>query len=550
VSYLNQIDNSVKDKISLLCQELAHPSNVVACCINRSSGHKDDNGFEILLVIEHYKVGVKYNYIPIDSAQLAILAVDKALFESDVNEASLGEFATSRLLIPYEPIINPSYLVHAEISLKKRTILESLENIILRYLETATELLIKPEYFMHQNVSERVRIYPLDKNSYLNAFRKDLKTENVRKIMEGYTTALQQLAEENVIEFKDDFIKITEDFIKAVLKKKIGILNVINLLGRAAKSYIVHGYTGQISPLIAAQEIFSKFIIYPEAVNTPLETLEDPEKYIFVSTDLGVTSLKFSGTIESILEKFEGKPVQNMRYKKIGGVLNYVYEIDYNCNGKVRKLVAKNFADWYGLKWFPLAIWTLGITDFDITAKGRMANEFSINRFLKGHGFDVPDIIYLDWEKSVIVRNFVDGKTLDILIRSQEEQLSPEVSKNVFQAGEKIAQVHKSGVTLGDCKDENLISNDGRIFFFDLEQAHKHGHQSWDIAEFLYYSGRFLLSTNKIHDIAENFLEGYLSVGDKENVKRISSTVFSSIFLPITPIPVVNEITKVCNKLV
>lgn len=437
MSYLNQIDNSVKDKISLLCQELAHPSNVVACCINRSSGHKDDNGFEILLVIEHYKAGVKYNYIPIDSAQLAILAVDKALFESDVNEASLGEFATSRLLIPYEPIINPSYLVHAEISLKKRTILESLENIILRYLETATELLIKPEYFMHQNVSERVRIYPLDKNSYLNAFRKDLKTENVRKIMEGYTTALQQLAEENVIEFKDDFIKITEDFIKAVLKKKIGILNVINLLGRAAKSYIVHGYTGQISPLIAAQEIFSKFIIYPEAVNTPLETLEDPEKYIFVSTDLGVTSLKFSGTIESILEKFEGKPVQNMRYKKIGGVLNYVYEIDYNCNGKVRKLVAKNFADWYGLKWFPLAIWTLGITDFDITAKGRMANEFSINRFLKGHGFDVPDIIYLDWEKSVIVRNFVDGKTLDILIRSQEEQLSPEVSKKCFSSWRK-----------------------------------------------------------------------------------------------------------------
>jgi len=83
-----------------------------------------------------------------------------------------------------------------------------------------------------------------------------------------------------------------------------------------------------------------------------------------------------------------------------------------------------------------------------------------------------------------------------------------------------------------------------------LEQAHKHGHQSWDIAEFLYYSGRFLLSTNKIHDVAENFLKGFLSVGDKENVKRISSTVFSSIFLPITPIHVVNEITRVCDKLV
>jgi tRNA A-37 threonylcarbamoyl transferase component Bud32 len=158
-------------------------------------------------------------------------------------------------------------------------------------------------------------------------------------------------------------------------------------------------------------------------------------------------------------------------------------------------------------------------------------------------------VIYLDWEKSVIVRNFVDGKSLDTLLRYQGDKLSPEVSKVVFQAGENIAKIHKTGVTLGDCKDENLIFNDGRIFFFDLEQAHKHGHQSWDIAEFLYYSGRFLLSKKKIHDISENFLNGYLSVGDKETVKRISSTVFLSIFLPITPIHVVNEIARVCDEL-
>jgi len=532
---------------------MAHPNNMVACCLygSRVSGYaREDSDYDVLLIIDRYKAGVKYNYLSADGAQLAILAVDKSLFESDINEASLGEFVAGRLLTPYEPLINQSYLAQMEVSLKKRTVLESLENIILQYSDSACELLIKPEYFMYKKMSTRARIYPLAQYSYFNIFKKDLKAENTRKIMEGYNAALRQLAEEGIVEFENGFVKIMEHHVKSRSEKKLGILNIINALSRAAKSYIVHGYAGQVSPLMVAQEIFSKIKRDLNSSSKPSEELEEPEKYIFVSTDAGVLPLKFSGTIESILEKFEGKPIQNLRYKKIGGVLNSVYEIDYIHDGHLRRFVAKHFGDWYGLKWFPLAIWTLGVTNFDITARGRMANEFSINRFLKRRGFDVPEIIYLDWGNTVIIRAFVDGKNLDDFLRHQGEHLSPEATEALFKTGEAIAKVHKSGVILGDCKDENIVLNDNRVFFVDLEQAHKRGDQAWDIAEFLYYSGRFQLSTTKIHDISENFLKGYLSIGDVNNVKRITSAKYTSLFLPITPIHVVNEITKVCNALI
>jgi tRNA A-37 threonylcarbamoyl transferase component Bud32 len=124
----------------------------------------------------------------------------------------------------------------------------------------------------------------------------------------------------------------------------------------------------------------------------------------------------------------------------------------------------------------------------------------------------------------------------------------------VREVGRKIAEAHELDVSLGDCKPENfIVTKNGKIVFLDLEQASRDGDKTWDVAEFLYYSGHYsspVSSSNAASIIARNFIEGYLEAGGKkETVKKAASARYTKVFSVFTPLHVIRAISNVCQKM-
>ena len=86
----------------------------------------------------------------------------------------------------------------------------------------------------------------------------------------------------------------------------------------------------------------------------------------------------------------------------------------------------------------------------------------------------------------------------------------------------------------------------------DLEQASRSGNKTWDVAEFLYFSGHYspaMSPTTPAIIIAKSFIEGYLEAGgDVITVKRAASPRYTKVFTVFTPPHILLAISNVCKK--
>ncbi|UCC33930.1 MAG: hypothetical protein JSW53_02705, partial [Candidatus Bathyarchaeota archaeon] len=232
-----------------------------------------------------------------------------------------------------------------------------------------------------------------------------------------------------------------------------------------------------------------------------------------------------------------------------------VYLLTLREDGTEQKIMVKKFEDWFGFKWFPLALWTLGTKTLTVLGRSRQEKEYAINQFLRGHGFAVPEILHVSYKERLIFKRFIEGEslveTIKQIITSKEEL--QEIA-TVRETGRRVAEAHKLGVSLGDCKPENfIVTQDGKIFFVDLEQASRDGNYAWDIAEFLYYSGHYvspIAPVDPAERIAAEFIKGYLEVGgEKKTVKRAGSPRYTKVFSVFTPPQVILAISNVCKRM-
>ena len=246
----------------------------------------------------------------------------------------------------------------------------------------------------------------------------------------------------------------------------------------------------------------------------------------------------------------------DMEMKKMGGVLNDVYQIRLRKDKEEQRIVVKKFRDWHGFKWFPLALWTVGTKVFAVLGQSRLEREYAINQFLNNKGIPVPKVLYISPQEGLIFEEFIDGENLVSVIKrifsSKRKQATADVAL-VKEVGKKIAEAHRLGVAFGDCKPENiLVTKEGKPYFVDLEQATRDGNQAWDVAEFLYYSGHYvfpLSSTDVVEFITRNFIEGYLEGGGKkETVKSAGSPRYTKVFGIFTPPHVILAISNLCRK--
>jgi len=548
------------ESVRSVCYSVAGNRHILAACLYgpQVSGYAHENSdINALLVLRGYKPLVKTYEKRLEERAIFLLAVDQRAFQRDVSKGWLGEFAAEKLVTPYEPLINEEYLWRQEVELKKRIVWELLEALVLEFPELSHELLIEPKYFMYETLMKRARLFPSVTYRFLNMLGNDVKEENVESMMRGYRQALEELAKEGWIVSSDARFRLTPRLIKTIRSRRLRIPVVLRSVQRAALLHIVSALPKMMSPLGYDQELYDKThgeIAYNQDLTSQLE---DPENYLLVPTPLGPVPLSDKTSIEDFVRRtVPDASVSQVKTTQIGGVLNSVYLLTLQRDHEQQRVVVKKFKDWVGFKWFPLALWALGTKSFAVLGRSRLEREYALNQFLQSHGASVPRILYVSPQQSFVFKEFVEGENLVEVIKrvmTDGEKAVKELAL-IRDVGRKIAEAHRLGVALGDCKPENVVvTKKGRLYFVDLEQASRDGNQAWDVAEFLYYSGHYvppLASAEPAELIAKSFVEGYLEAGgEKETVRKAGSPRYTKVFSIFTQPHVILALSNLCRRM-
>jgi tRNA A-37 threonylcarbamoyl transferase component Bud32 len=551
-----QLNETLRENIEELCKNIAAYRQIAAVCLYGPwvCGYaKENTAINVLLVLNSFTPRLNTFFETVDGFNVSILTVNRLDFERDVKNGLLGEFVAEKITVPYQPLTNREYLRNREVEVKKRIICELLENLVLEFPESSRDFLIKREYFMYEVMIRRARLFPLLTYSFLNMLRKDLERKNVEAMMGGYVEAFDELAKENIILHSNGYVKITLDHVAALKRRKSRLPFFLRSVQRLAMLHIFSVYSKTVTSLIQDQRIFMDN--HRKAKDNGLVSrLEDPKKYILLPTPLGPVFLSDRSDIEDVARKLIKGEESKIRVENIGGVLNDVYLLTLMKNGEEQRFVVKRFRDWSSLKWLSLALWSFGTKAFAVLGKSRLEREYAINKFLHSKGFPVPKIFYISPQKRLLFEEFIVGeKLVETIKRIVSTNNDAKDITLVREVGRKIAEAHKLGVSLGDCKPENFITEKGKVFFLDLEQATRDGDKTWDVAEFLYYSGHYsslVSSSNHVSIIAKNFIGGYVEAGGKtETVKKAASARYTKVFSVFTPPHILLAISNICQKI-
>ena len=561
---MKQISNLANDELNNqifeFCRHVAGSASITAIAHVDNYSSKTINEktiIDVMLVIKNFQPRIMRYIKTFNEQTIFVLAVDQWIFERDIEIGLLGEAIASKLIFPHFPLYGEDYLQSKEVALKKRLILELLQNLASSFPELMQRIQIKPQYFMYEVLLNRIRVFPLlayDAAGLVNGL-----TLNEAENLGSYNKALRQLEAEEKIYFLNDYVKMSKRFLDECKDPRIKLVNLSKNASRTIFTSLFGTFPQLINIISQNTEAFVKSQkINWRKVPDPSYVFMDPQKYVFFQTSEGLVSLSdkidIKGYVQKMLLKDQSEGIE---VEPIGGMLNDVYLINVHGNGGERKVIAKRFKDWSGFKWFPLTIWSLGARPFAITAQARLAKECAISEFLHSEGFNVPKILHVSNAERLIFMEYIEGENLSQAIKriatATEHQTFEEELANICKAGEILAKVHSHNIVLGDTKPENmLVKQDGSIYMIDFEQAKQGGNKAWDVAVFLYYSGHYLqplYGNSKAESIAKAFINGYLKAGgDVDVIKKAGSPKYTRIFSIFTMWNIISTIANVCKK--
>jgi Kae1-associated kinase Bud32 len=542
------------------CRHIAGSANITAIANvdNYSSGTVSDTPIiQIMLVISNFQPRIMSYIKNANGKPVFIYAVDKWIFERDINTSLLGEAIAGKLIFPYTALHGQDYLHKKEVALKKRLVIELLENLALNFPELAHTIQIKPQYFLYEVLLNRTRVFPLlayDLPSLMNV----LSTSEKRALI-SYNEALAELEAEGMVDSANGYFMLSK---KLILRCKEPNLWRVNLTKNAPRT-IFSSFFGIFPQLLNVISNNTDAFLKTQKINWKPQTeatsvLIDPKKYMFFPTSSGMISLSEKIGIKGFAQKMLNNSYEDMEVEPIGGMLNDVYLIRTHTNSVESKVLAKRFRDWSGLKWYPLSVVSLGARPFVAAGQGRLAKECAINELLRSEGFNVPRILHVSNPQRLILMEYIDGENLTQAIKRIASAMDwTTFEKELAQlskAGEIFAQVHAHNITLGDTKPENmLVKEDGTIYLIDFEQATRGGDKAWDVAVFLYFSGHFIQPSidgiGKAECITQAFVNGYLKAGGNYSViKKAALTKYTRIFRIYTAWSIISAISNVCKK--
>ena len=505
-------------------------------------------GLSFLAVAEGVKGKVERLQRASEGAELDILVVERELFESDVESSSLLEAVAGRLLLPFAPLKGAGYLSSQDRLYKMRKIRESLTGLALDYPELSSELLIEPRFFAHDALLRLSHILP-----YAPSLLQTLD-EDRHGLVEGYMDALTDLENDGIIGLKDDFIVVDRGFVDSVLDGGVSVQDQLSRVQGQLMSLAKIGLAG-IADLLRPIPGYS---ITDGLITAALGSPGLPQigSYLHFPTAIGPAPISGTSRIEDLLSMIEpSSQLTDVRLRRFSGVLNEVYLLMYAADGVGHKAILKRYPTWVSLKWAPIALWTLGTQNFAVLGRTRLEKECTITNLLDRSGIRVPRILHVSFEGRLLLREYVEGENLVAVIRAAIRGGCPEAPEldYIKRAGNAVAAVHGAGLTLGDCKPGNfIVASEGDPFIVDLEQGARGGNETWDLAEFLYFSGHHagpLDPVKGVVGVAQCFIDGYLSGGgSRQRVADAARLKYTKVFAPLVLPHVILAIAKTCRS--
>ncbi len=553
--------HNLQQRILELCSHVAGSTQISAISLldNYPTGTSDVKAtLEVLLVIKDFQPRLISYVKNINGRSIIFFVVDQWVFERDVDRGFLGEALASALIFPHEALFGEKYLHKQEVLLKKRLILEHLENLILSFPDLSQQLFVKPKYFMYEAMLNRVRVFPPLAYGISNFINGTAPREEVEEVFIGYNEALSQLEKEEKIILSDGYVRISKRLVSESKNPKVRLRNLSKNAPRALFTSVLSTFPQLLNFFSQNTEALmklQKFTVKREADLT--RQFVDPQKYVFTQTSKGLVSLANQLDIEAYTQKMLLKDKKaNIAFEPVGGVLNDVFLIKVLSANAEKKVLVKRFKDWSGFKWFPLSLWSFGARDFAVLGQTRLEKEIAINEFLRCKGIAVPRVLHVSHSKRLVFMEFIEGENLSSIIKRISAAKAREAQKDfkkIEKVGEVFAQVHAANVTLGDTKPENVIFDpNDNPYLLDFEQASHKGDKAWDVAVFLYYAGHYLQpfhSKSKAESIAKAFINGYLKNGGQvSTVKKAGDNKYARIFSVFTMPSIISAMSNICKK--
>jgi tRNA A-37 threonylcarbamoyl transferase component Bud32 len=547
------------EEIVHFCKHIAGscPITAICACGDYTFGFPySRTAVEVLLIVDGFQTRLM-NYVKVfDHTNLVVLAVDKWIFERDVDRGFLGEAVAGRLIFPCFPIVNEHYLNAQEAILKKRLVIELLENLVANFPELSYELHIKPEYFLYETILRRARVFPPMVHNLQNYATSIAKENFTEQTMDGFSKSLKMLENEHKICFQNGFVTISKEFVEAARNVKVRFMYQFRTAQRTLFNSLLNVLPNTLTILSQNRALLLR-LQKNNVENSVFRMLKNPLNYVYVPTSHRLVSLASRMDIEAFSKQvFSAEKNVKVDIEQIGGVLNDVYLIRTRGKGGEQKAVVKRFVDWSGFKWFPLMLWSVGTRSFAVLGRSRLEKEVAINQQLFSKGFNVPKILHVNHNDRLVFIEYIEGENLSQIVKRIASAKTGDVKSDlevIYKAGEEIANVHASGITLGDTKPENLmLGKNGVIFLLDLEQASRKGDKTWDVAEFIYYAGHYIfpLSGPKSAELITNaFIDGYLKAGgDPKVVEKAANPKYTKVFSIFVLPNIILAISNVCRR--
>ena len=538
-------------------RHIAGSSQINAACLSSdySSLPTSRAAAQVLLVIEDFQPRLMSYVKAIGVSSLVVLAVDKWVFERDVDRGLLGEALAGVLIFPYKPMVNGEYLHLEEVLLKRRLILELLQSLVLDFPELSYEFYIKPEYFMYETWLTRAKLFPPMLDSLSSLVKEE---KNLQQTLDGFLGALKKLEKDGTVRFSGGYVKISKEFVDRARTRKVRFTSLLKTGHRALFASLL-GMLPQMMNVLSQDRdsLFNLQRILIEGARAALP-IGDPENLVYVKTASGLVPLANKMDIEAFARKVlrAGEGAQ-IKITRIGGILNDVYLVSASIGAKEKKVVVKRFRDWSNFKWFPLTLWSIGTRTFAVLGSSRLERECAINRLLHSKGLAVPELLYVSPNGRLIFMEYIVGEDLSNVVKRITDTKSHSGLKEdlglIEKAGNLFAKVHALEVALGDAKPENILfDKKGELYLTDLEQAGRNGDRAWDVAEFLYYAGHDVspfADAQRVELMAKTFIAGYLQAGGNiKTVKNAGNAKYTKVFSVFTFPHIMLILSKVCRK--
>ena len=176
---------------------------------------------------------------------------------------------------------------------------------------------------------------------------------------------------------------------------------------------------------------------------------------------------------------------------------------------------------------YNLGAWLSFYPEFHFyTVTKRIGNEIEGRKLLQNLDISVPEILWHDDRKRTICMEMVGGKNFLEYCKSVDSNLIHDFSRKI---GGTVENVHNAGYALVDCRSENFIISEDKLYALDLEFFSENGTKFQKKCDFATFYGSILSLNPEIYKtVIMGFNEGYPHELTKRDMMMIAG--FSSLY--------------------